>query len=735
MNNAASWIISQNRFTPEQLHQDETRFTIGNGYLGTRGTFEEGYPGQQAATLIHGVFDEAPVVFTELANAPDWTALTVCLDGERFSLAQGEVLAFERALDMRHGLLTRRVHWRSPLGREVILRFERFASLDDVHLLGQRLTIQAVNFTGKVEVRAGVEAHPENLGLLHWDRLTQGVKADTVWLELRTRQSSIQLGMAARIFPCSDGWESPQGWDAEAHPTLVLQGAVDPARPLVMEKWTAVFTSRDVDDPLAAARAHLDGFAAPTWERAFSAHRAAWDRAWAWCDVQIEGNPDDQRALRFNLYHLLIAAPHRDGRVSIGAKSLSGFGYRGHVFWDTEIFMLPFFTCTRPEIARNLLTYRYHTLPGARRKAQANGFPGAQYPWESADTGDEVTPTWVPDAHDRTRLIRIWTGDIQIHVSADIAYAVWQYWRTTGDNDFLRRYGAEIILDTARFWAARVEWHAGVRHYEVRDVIGPDEYHDHVDNNAYTNAMIRWHLQTALELLAWLAEKAPDLHRDLCTRLNLDEQSAERWRHIVQHIYIPQQPQSHLIEQFDGYFRLEDVTLTDYEPRQQSMQVLLGIEGVRRTQVIKQPDVLMMLYLLPDAFDEETLRANYAYYTPRTDHTHGSSLGPAIQAIMAARLGDLDAAYEHFRRALYVDLEDSRHNTADGIHAASAGAVWQAVVFGFAGLRFTPQGVEVQPSLPPGWERLRFTVAYRGRRFRVDVSAAGAARVEPLEGV
>ncbi len=733
MNNVASWLLSQHRFLPEQLHQDETRFTIGNGYLGTRGTFEEGYPGQQAATLIHGVFDAAPVVFTELANAPEWTAMSVWLDGERFSLAQGTVLAFERVLDMRRGLLRRRVHWRSPQGHEVVLHFERFASLHDVHLLGQRLTIQAVQQEAQVEVRAGLDAHPETVGLLHWTLEAQGAVGDMAWLALRTRESGIRLGMATRMVPVSEGWAETMAWDADGHPTVVVRGTLRPDQPLVLEKWTALFTSRDVEEPLAAARTRLGRLQAPHWEEAFAAHCAAWAREWEACDVEVEGPIEDQRALRFNLFHLLIAAPRHDSRVSIGAKSLSGFGYRGHVFWDTEIFMLPFFTCTRPDIARNLLTYRYHTLPGARRKAQANGYPGAQYPWESADTGDEVTPTWVPDAHDRTRLIRIWTGDLQIHVSADVAYAVWQYWRLTGDDDFLEKYGAEIILETARFWAARVEWNAEAQRYEVRNVIGPDEYHDHVNNNAYTNAMIRWHLARALDLWAWLESRAPEVRRSLWARLGLDAKVRERWQYIVQYLYIPQDPQSGLIEQFEGYFQLEDVSLAEYEPRHQSMQALLGIEGVARTQVIKQPDVLMLLYLLPEAFGEEVLQVNYAYYTPRTDHTHGSSLGPAIQAALAAWLGKLDDAYEHFRRALYVDLEDLRHNTADGIHAASAGAVWQAVVFGFAGVRFTAQGIEVRPNLPPGWKRLRFPLCYRGERFWIEVSAEGEAHVQRVE--
>ncbi len=233
-------------------------------------------------------------------------------------------------------------------------------------------------------------------------------------------------------------------------------------------------------------------------------HRQAWESEWERSDVLIEGDDEAQLAIRFNIFQLLIAAPRHDEHVNLGAKTLSGYGYRGHSFWDTEVFMLPFFIYVRPEIARLLLSYRWHLLDGARAKAKANNLAGAQYPWESAGTGEEVTPTWVLDPRDRTKLIRIWTGDIEIHISADVALGIWKYWKATGDTEFLLERGAEIILETARFWGSRAEWDEEHQRYEINDIIGPDEYHDHVDNNVYTNALARWNLteRTGFEELA-----------------------------------------------------------------------------------------------------------------------------------------------------------------------------------------------------------------------------------------
>lgn len=721
MTNFANWVLRRDSFDPNKLAHEETIFTIGNGYLSTRGTFEEGYPGECYATLAHGVFDDIPVVFTELANIPNWTSLVIRLDGERFSLAEGKLLHFERQLDLRTGVLSRFVRWQSRKGQTSEISFERFASLDDPHVLCLRVSVTPLDYSGEVSIRTGLNGSVSNQGYTHWDWQGQAVSEKQAWLSARTCNTGIELGMAMRV-----GWHGGvdaeyTSWDVDNHPTLVAAGRTKKGETITLEKLTTIYTSRDVKDPRGAAVEKQESLPNPGWDFLFEANRVSWEREWDVCDVVIESDDQAQMSVRFNLYQLLIAAPRQDDQVSIGAKTLSGFGYRGHVFWDNEIFILPFFTFTRPEIARNLLTYRWHRLPGARHKAEENGFQGAQYPWESAGEGDEVTPTWVPDLKDRRKLIRIWTGDIQIHVSADIAYAVWQYWQASGDDEFIIRHGAEIILDTAKFWASRAEWNPEDQRFEFRQVIGPDEYHDHVDNNAFTNYMAHWHLSASLELITWIEKESPATLKDLTARLNLSTRQFENWKHVADHIYLPFDKTSGLIEQFQGYFQQEDIDLTDFEPRTESMQTILGIEGASQTQILKQADVLMLLYLLDDQYDEHVFQANYEYYAPRTDHTYGSSLGPAIHAIVASKIGQTGEAYQHFLRAAYADLFDVRGNAGDGIHAASAGGLWQAVVFGFAGLKFSPQGWTVTPRLPDNWRGLSFKFYHHGKLHQVNI--------------
>ena len=718
-----SWTITETKFDPAHLHHQETVFTIGNGYLGTRGAFEEGYPGARPATLIHGVFDDAPIVHTELANAPDWLPFELLVRGERFGMDRGELLDYRRTLDLQRGLLRREVRWRSPVGHTVDICIERFASLADPHLLAIRYQVTPLDFDGWIELRAGINGHVDNDGLVHWDWVDQGNEISIVWLHSRTRGSGLELGQAAGLLIRGSREVRRQVIDCHNNPTVVAKCRVEQDRTVIAEKLITVFTSRDLS-PHTVVDAALN-----KWEQLFetrsyyeklrAAHEAAWAETWASSDVIIEGDDEAQRAVRYNLFQLLIAAPRHDDRVSIPGKTLSGFGYRGHVFWDTDIFMLPFFTFTQPRLARNLLMYRYHTLPGARRKARSNGYEGAQYAWESASSGDETTPRWVPVS--TGELIRIWTGDIQIHISADIAYAARHYWQVTGDDEFMRDYGAEIILDTAVFWGSRAEYNARRDRYEINDVIGPDENHEHVNNNVFTNCLVQWHLETALETLAWLRREHPDNAAELEEQLDLSPERLAHWANIIGCLYILHDPETGLMEQFEGFFELEDIDWQALEPRRRSVQSLLGIERANQVQTLKQADVLMLLYLLGDRYDLETKQVNWDYYAPRTDHTYGSSLGPAVHAILACELDMPEVAYGHFRRAALVDLEDVRGNAAEGIHGASAGGVWQALVFGFAGLRLTAEGYTLNPRLPATWRRLAFSFRHRGLEVRVDL--------------
>ncbi|EKQ69440.1 beta-phosphoglucomutase [Leptolyngbyaceae cyanobacterium JSC-12] len=768
--NDIDWVVietTEGTFNPTQLHHKETVFTLSNGYLGTRGTFEEGYPRSCPATLISGVYDAAPVVVTELANCPDWASLTLQIGiqtgadagikWERFRLDQGEILNYKRWLNLRRGILSRLVQWRSPAGHVIELGFERFVSLAKQHVAAVRCQIRSINFAGVVEIHAGLNGFPDNEGLMHWQQVEQIGQDNTICLHLQSRQSQINLAIAAQL-EISDTNCHTDTLAFHGHAAVIARFTLQPGQTVTADKIVAIFTSRDTENAVQAATQTL--VALPDYLNLRAEHEAAWAEVWRISDVVIEGDSTAQLAVRYNLFQLLSAAPRHSDRVSIPAKALSGFAYRGHIFWDTEIFVLPFLIYTQPHLARNLLTYRYHMLPGARRKALQAGYEGAMYVWESADTGDEVTPNWVPDAHDPKSLVRIWCGEIELHISTDVAYAVWQYWQATGDDAWMCRYGAEIILDTAVFWGSRVEWNEAREYYEICDVIGPDEYHERVNNNAFTNAMVQWHLETALKLWDWLEIYYPQTAADLQRSLDLSESRLQHWATVIHRLWIPQDPDTGLIEQFEDFFALEDVNLAAYEPRLRSMQAILGIEGANRRQVLKQADVLMLLYLLrrgafadrisvetPESALAEALRnrqilqTNWDYYNPRTDHTYGSSLSPAVHAVLACELGEPNLAYEHFMRSALVDLADVRGNAAEGIHAASAGGVWQAVVFGFGGVHLTANGPVAAPTLPNGWTRLAFNLMWKGQIYEFDwrspvvVEPTSTSQLPPIQAV
>lgn len=754
----AGWTVVEAGFDPARLNAQETVYSIGNGYVGTRGTFEEGYPGDMPATLVHGVFDDVPTVHTELANCPSWLPLAVLIDGKPFRLDRGAILDYERRLDLRRGVLMRSVHWRSPDGHTLRLAFERFASLADPHLLAIRCHITSEDFEGPVEIRAWLHGYPDNEGLLHWNVVGQTGHNNRISLHTRTRHTRIDLVQAARLDVQGDSTTVYDAMTCEGVPTVTAQTTARPGETITATKVVAVVASRPTPgdakrppggttDPEAVAQAarqklQQSAYGVQGYDALREAHVAAWNDVWEANDITIDGDPTAQLAVRYNMFQILIAAPRDDhppaSRVSIPAKALSGFGYRGHVFWDTDTFIVPCLNLTQPELARNLLTYRYHTLGGARRKANAAGYEGALFAWESALSGDEVTPRWVPGPQGE-ELVRIWCGDIELHINVDVAYAVWRYWRATGDDAWMAEYGAEIILDTAVYWGSRVEWNADRNRFEISDVIGPDEYHEHVDNNAFTNRMVRWHLETALEVARWLQRSDPARATELIRELDLTPKRLAHWRRVIEGVYVPRDNETGLFEQFDGFFELQDVNLADYEPRARSMQAILGIEGANERQVLKQPDVLMLLFLLGHEYDQDALRVNWDYYAPRTDHTYGSSLGPAIHASLAALLGKAEEAYEHFMRAALVDLGNVRGNVADGIHAASAGGLWQAVVFGFGGIRLAEEGPVATPHLPPGWERLRVQLQWRGQSHDFDLRPNArlkpAARVPVIRGV
>lgn len=722
------WELTEFPFHPEKLNHYETLFTIGNGYLATRGTFEEGSAGDIATTLVHGIYDHAPgTLVPDLVNIPNWLPIRIWIDGTLFRLVnqndttlqppEGAVLGYRRTLELDHGLMRREVLFRAASGSVVRVVFERFASLKAVHVLAQRVEITAVDGAPEVVVESWIDPDVTNSGTRHWTEVSQNLHDSMVTVQAMTGQSGYRLGMASKLVSPYPVLEQPDG----SVPVVSTRFRLEPESSATIDKFTTVYTSRDVspNEVLTAAQDTLRSAVQRGYDTLLAEHKAEWAAYWDTCDARIDGDDDAQFAIRFVMYHILIAAPRHDDRVSIGAKTLSGFGYKGHVFWDTELFILPPLTLTQPQLARNLLMYRYHNLPGARHKAQANGYDGAMFPWESTDTGEETTPQWSDPQPDGTR-IRIWTGDSEQHISTDIAYAVLQYWRWTGDDTFITQYGAEIVLDTAVFWGSRVEHKNG--RYEISQQIGPDEYHENIDNAVFTNRMVVWHLQQALNLLDWLQTHAPEAAARLRHELKLTPERLNHWRDIIEKMFIPFDSERQIHVQFPGFFDMEYIPVPHYQPRTSSVQAILGHTRTIQSQVIKQADVVMLMALLGDTLaPREVLLNNWNTYYPRTDH--GSSLSPSVHAWVAARLGLDDLAYELFAHAAGIDLDDNKGNVRDGIHGAASGGLYQALVFGLCGLHINEAGeLALEPRLPEHWKQVSFTVYYRGEKRRLTVT-------------
>jgi trehalose/maltose hydrolase-like predicted phosphorylase len=766
----SSWLLEIDGHDPALEPTIEAVCALVNGYGGTRAAIEEGSAISRPATFIAGIFNtpaqpqtpELDEPIPEIVVAPNWSRLRIAVEGQSLSLDQAELLEQRRVLDLRQGFLLREWRVRDSAGRITRLRSLRFASLDERHALVQLLTLTPENYSGRitleslldgrvtnenntihlapVEARAlealtpnpspaaageGSEsvspAEREGSALLSPPLPSQRERAaggEGQLLTIRTLQSDYVLSFAAHAdlrdasgtvitgtivleeYTVGQRWE----WQAEQGQTYDLH------------KLVAVVTSRDTAQPNVAAPIVLARLRAAGAAALFGAHTRAWAARWATADAEIAGDLHIQRQVRFALYHL-IGAAHPDERASIGARALTGERYRGHVFWDTETFIWPFYLSTHPATARALLLYRYNTLAGARNKAQSLGYRGALFAWESTDTGEETTPPVinVPGIGRQPIL----TGIEEHHLAADIAYAIVQYRQATADDVFFLDYGAEMLLEIGRFWSSRAVLGDDQR-YHIRKVIGPDEYHESVDDNAYTNVMAQWTLRRALAAAAELEESYWERWRALAERLNLAQPELDAWRQVADGLVTGYDPDTGLFEQFAGYYNLRQVDLTGHDMADQTMDVKLGWEALGKTQVLKQADVVMLMFLQWDSYSPAARAANFRFYEPRT--SHDSSLSASFHALVAARLGDLTMAERYLQQALRIDLDFTRKGWAGatgGVHIAALGGIWQALAYGFLGMRAQDQGLRFEPQIPAHWGQLRIPIKWRGSQLRV----------------
>lgn len=715
------WSLEVIDFEPLLERDNESRLAVGNGLLGVRGSLEIQSSASRARTYVAGLYERvsgsSAVPF--LPSAPDWLRLSLTIDSQEIAFNGERNSLRSRTLDMRCGTLITRWDWPLTSGDFLRLSTVRLVSHKD-----RRLAIQIVRLVVEGPEDIGFEANdpaagrghdfilaanlvPTSLAL----RLERAEGAKSVW---RTASSDRQLTItsttalflgdaplpADEMSSLAQRWSWTNGSPQPATFFRLIEFSPDGIESKARSYISSAPSSTVAEDAVASVIAHSE----------------AWSERWKSSEIEIDGDSEVERATRFAAYHLVSAANPESELTSIGARGLTGDAYSGHVFWDTEIFMLPFYTLTWPEAARSLLMYRYHTLPAARAKASRLGYSGALYAWESADSGEEVTPESLRLPNGIT--VPVLCGKQEHHISADVAFAVWQYWQATADERFLLEAGAEIIIETARFWASRVVQGAD-GHYHINKVIGPDEYHETVDDNAYTNVMAKWNLETGIAVIDLLGSRWPERWKQITKALKFGDGETRLWQRIASQIYTGFAASSQLFEQFKGFFGLERIDLNAYEPRNAPMDMLLGRARAQQAQVIKQADVVMLLALLWEEFPPDVRAANFDYYEPLCGH--GSSLSPGIHALVAARLGKFDLALRYLQETIDIDLGESFGGTAGGIHIAALGGLWQTIVLGFAGLRIGRDTLVIEPHLPRHWKSVTFRAHWRGSVARFTV--------------
>lgn len=738
-----SWKIEQVGYDPTREREMEVIFSLSNGLLGVRGSSVLPIPSAQPDLYVAGIYDRkvpslpySEVRFltrertelneTEIASYPSPFLASLCIDGKRFHVGSSDPAQYRRTLDLRRGLLLERMVFLEKGGSALEIRSLRCVSQADPNLLLEQLEFRWLEGSspapGVVEMEGWASQGEFHL---RWPHQRQLFRAEELWEPLgsvrcfRTRHSGHSICIGGRAW-----------LDGKSIPDASLRWFPKPGN---RSKLRQVFR---VDIP--REEAPLEGLRGWEWrdfDQCLERHDESWARLWEGADVRFIGSPESTQAMRFNLFHLLGAAA-REPNTSVPARAWSGRAYEGHVFWDSEIFILPFYIHCLQERARNLLLYRHATLDGARRRALDQGLRGACFAWESTRTGADVTPAKIVLRVERDgeeRVIPIFTGAQQIHVTADIAHGVWKYWEATRDEEFLARYGAELLFETARFWASRAESRQGTCH--LLRVVGPDEYHSNVNNNAFTNWMARANLERAVLAAELLQELDPKGMEDLGKKLRLAPEEIREWTEIGRRLYFPDMGSSGVIEQFEGFFKLRSSPLTSEDRFRPPLQRLYRWQELNGLKILKQADVLMLPFLFPEAFPKEIVEANFRYYEPLTDH--GSSLSPPVHAAIAGRLGLSREAEEYWRKSIYFDLDNVMRNTALGTHIGCMGAVWQAVVFHFCGIRSVEGGgnEEGQPMapdsgafwLPPGCQSVELSFGWRGRVHPLQVHRGRAA--------
>ncbi|MER6425174.1 glycosyl hydrolase family 65 protein [Streptomyces sp. NPDC001137] len=713
------WAVRETELNLDVLAQSESVFALSNGHVGWRGNLDEGEPHGLPGSYLGGVHELHPLPYAEagygypesgqtVINVTNGKVLRLLVDDEPFDLRYGRLVSHERTLDLRRGVLERVCEWVSPAGTTVRVRSTRLVSLTQRAIAAVAYEVEAVGTRTRVVVQSELVANeqlPERKGDPRAAMALQSpLEAEEAFAEgsrlrlvHRTRRTGQRVAVGADHVVCGPDATSTGSESNEDVARLTVTSVLEPGERLRVEKlvahgWSATRSKPAMSDQVDAA---LAAAAVGGWAGLVEEQRAYLDDFWARADVEVDGDEEIQQAVRFALFHVLQAGARAEQRA-IPAKGLTGSGYDGHAFWDTEAFVLPLLTYTAPEAVAEALRWRHSTLPAARERAAQLGLNGAAFPWRTIE-GSEGSAYWP-------------AGTAAFHVNAAVADAVVRYAAASGDEQFERDAGIELLVETARLWRSLGHHdHEGAFH--IDGVTGPDEYSAVADDNTYTNLMARANLLEAAD--------ACKRHPERAAQLGVDDEESAAWRDAAEAMHIPYNHELGVHEQHAGFTRYQRWDFARTRPDQYPLMLHFPYFDLYRKQVVKQADLVLAMYTCGSHFDEEHIARNFAYYEPLT--VRDSSLSASVQAVIAAQAGHLDLAYAYTAESALMDLADLQHNTRDGLHIASLAGTWTALVAGFGGLRRDGDTLRFAPRLPERFSRLAFSLQLLGRRLRVEV--------------
>ncbi|MFZ2657797.1 MAG: beta-phosphoglucomutase [Victivallales bacterium] len=742
------WSVTEETFRPEMSMIGESIFTLANEYMGTRGNFEEGYGGQtMPGCYIGGIYVREKEIYAWkrachptyshcIVNTVNWLDIGVEVGGETFRLDTARTSGYRRSLDMKEGILSRQLVFKTKDGSETALTWERLVSHADNHIGAIRFTLTAINHSKPVKITMALDGTKENhssyTARTHTRMMEQGKAKDDLFLLTNIMTTGQYTMHRMHVdFPEVKGLStSVEAVDKRV--AIIASFTPEKGKKLVFDKIVSVWTSReagyphgliprsqenDVSDPVKEKKIvaflkpksldHLKGYRNNSFDRVKKEHVAKVAHMWDNCDVEIDGDAAAQQGIRYTMFEMLSNYRGEDPNLNIGPKGYSSEKYCGRTFWDSESYCFPFYLFTNPKATRNLMEYRYNTLEPAKEQAKAFGYDGAMYPWTTLDGSEETGMCW-----------EYWMGEI--HINAIVGYAMWLYAHITGDKSYLYERGIEVLIEQCRYWDGRSAFIPYRGGYAINRVTGPSEFGQAVNNNWYTNFMAKWLLEYTVDLMKEMKTAAPDKLKAVVKRTGFNESESEKWVEIAAKMILPYEKDMDVFIEQDNYMSLNPFARETLDrDRDIPIEDKWPIERTQKTQFSKQPDVLLGIFLQRHKFSLEEKKKNYRFYEQRCVHT--SSLSPAIHSILASEVGRYNQAYSYYLWGSRLDLDNFNNNTNEGLHISSMAGSWMNIIFGFGGMIYTGDILSFSPILPQEWKRYSFKFVYRENVIKVNV--------------